>query len=128
LGRKTGRGFFVYPAEKGAKPTPNADVLGRFGASDAEIPPDAIADRCLLPMANEAARVMQDGVSDSVDAIDLACVTGLGMAGWRGGIVRYVLDTGVSTVVSRLQALAAKHGDHLNPSEHLWMMAEAGKV
>lgn len=127
LGRKTKVGFYRYPDERGAKPALHTELAAMLGQGNEPLDDEAIQDRCLLPMANEAARVLEEGVTDSVDAIDLACVTGLGMAGWRGGIVRYVLDTGVSTVASRLQQLGAKHGDRLNPSDHLWKMAEAAR-
>lgn len=127
LGRKAKVGFYHYPDDRNAKPTPNAELAGLLGQGNVSLDEEEIQDRCLLPMANEAARVMEEGVTDSVDAIDLACVTGLGMAGWRGGIVRHVLDTGVSAVASTLQQLGAKHGDRLNPSDHLWKMAEAAR-
>lgn len=127
LGRKTKIGFYVYPDDRAAKPQPNGELVGLLSKNSATLDAGAIQDRCLLPMANEAARVLEENVTDSIDAIDLACVTGLGMAGWRGGIVRYVLDTGVTTIVSKLQKLAAEHGDRFNPVQHLWKMSEAGK-
>jgi len=127
LGRKTKRGFYVYPDDRAAKPQVNPSVAAGFAKPDMKPEDEAIQDRCLLPMANEAARVLEEKVTESVDAIDLATITGLGMAGWRGGIVRYVLDTGVSIIASKLQALAAAHGDRLNPSDYLWKMAEAAR-
>lgn len=127
LGRKAKVGFYRYPDEKGAKPALHGELASMLGRGNVEADEESIQDRCLLPMANEAARVLEEKVTDSIDAIDLACITGLGMAGWRGGIVRYVLDEGVSSVASRLQQLGAEHGDRLNPSDHLWKMKEAAR-
>lgn len=127
LGRKSKIGFYIYPEDRAAKSQVNAELIALLTKATSTMDAGAIQDRCLLPMANEAARVLEENVTDSIDAIDLACITGLGMAGWRGGICRYVIDTGVSCIVSKLQKLAAAHGDRLNPSEHLWKMAEAGR-
>lgn len=127
LGRKTKIGFYRYSDDRSAKPQAHAELIAMLSRASLSMEDGAIQDRCLLPMANEAARVLEENVTDSIDAIDLACITGLGMAGYRGGICRYVLDTGVSIITSKLQALAAEHGDRLNPSAFLWQMARLEK-
>jgi 3-hydroxyacyl-CoA dehydrogenase/enoyl-CoA hydratase/3-hydroxybutyryl-CoA epimerase len=127
LGRKTKIGFYQYSDDRSARPQANAEMVSWLSKATATLDAPSIQDRCLLPMANEAARVLEESVTDSIDAIDLACITGLGMAGWRGGICRYVLDTGVSIIAAKLQALAAKHGDRLNPSKFLWQIPKLEK-
>ncbi|MCS7033598.1 MAG: 3-hydroxyacyl-CoA dehydrogenase NAD-binding domain-containing protein, partial [Phycisphaerae bacterium] len=122
LGRKARVGFYRYPDDRGRSPEIHLELVGRFGRASQSLDATAIQDRCLLPMANEAARVLQEQVTESTDAIDLACITGLGMAGWRGGICQFVRDTGVSVIVSKLQQLAAAHGDRLSPCEYLWKL------
>ena len=44
--------------------------------------------RLVLPMVNEAARLLAEGVTDSTDAVDLATVFGTGLAPFRGGLAR----------------------------------------
>ena len=40
---------------------------------------DEIEHRLLLPMINEAVKVLSEGITDSADTIDLATVFGLGL-------------------------------------------------
>ena len=54
----------------------------RAAVTDAE----AIQWRLVLPMVNEAARLLDEDVTDSADAIDLATVFGTGFAPFRGGL------------------------------------------
>jgi len=128
LGRKSKVGFYQYSDDRSVRPRVHSEMVALLSKASLTMDEDAIQDRCLLPMANEAARVLVEKVTESIDAVDLACITGLGMAGWRGGICRHVIDTGVSTIVSKLQALAAAHGDRLNPSKFLWQIPKLEKL
>ena len=69
-------------------------------ASTPTIDPDAIQWRLVLPMTNEAARVLDEGVTDSTDAIDLATVLGLGLAPFRGGLARFADSVGAEHLVA----------------------------
>ena len=95
LGRKTGRGFY-----DGKPPAGVADP--------------SLADRLILPMVNEARRVLAENVVESADDLDLACVLGLGIAGHRGGPAAY--DRDEPDVTERLEALAREHGDRFAPA------------
>jgi 3-hydroxyacyl-CoA dehydrogenase/enoyl-CoA hydratase/3-hydroxybutyryl-CoA epimerase len=134
LGKKSGRGFYVYNARKrNAKPKLNEELkLSSTGVSP--VPDDAathgrdargteIQNRLVLPMVNEAARCLEEDVTDSTDAIDLATVLGLGLAPFRGGLVNYANTVGAETIVKQLDELAAKHGPRFTPSELLRELA-----
>ncbi len=111
LGKKSGRGFYVYEARRRAGVPPvNAALLAalsggrRLEAADAE----STQRRLVLPMVNEAARVLAEGVADSSDTIDLATVLGLGLAPFRGGIAQFARTIG---------AARADPGPHPGPVE-----------
>ena len=125
LGKKSGRGFYVYDGKrKTAKPMPNdelAQLLGgnRRSATTAE----EIQWRLILPMINEAARLLDEGVTDSADMVDLATVLGLGFAPFRGGLARFADAVEIERVVEKLEEMSAKHGVRFAPSEPLVRLA-----
>lgn len=119
LGKKTGKGFYSWTDEKKAEPlsVPNAPTLA--------IHPSAVdlVDRCILPMVNEAATCLHEGVVDSPAALDLAMIFGTGFAPFRGGLLRYADAFTPEHAISRLETLAKAHGPHLAPGAALKAMA-----
>ena len=93
LGKKAGRGFYVY-----AKKTQevNEDLVKTLsgGAPPRSMDDDAIQRRLVQPMVDEANAALREGVVDSPDTIDLATVLGIGLAPFRGGIMRYATTLG----------------------------------
>jgi 3-hydroxyacyl-CoA dehydrogenase len=79
--------------------------------------------RLVLAMANEAARALSEGVTDSADDIDLATVHGLGFPPFRGGVAKFVEDEGVDLIVRRLDQLAARHGPRFAAADLLRVIA-----
>ena len=149
LGRKGGRGFYLYEKgkEKGvdpgvygdlelAVPAPatTEDAKGRPASSaegsPAVGPPTASPDeteirhRLLLPMINEAARILDDGVAPDAAAVDLAMIMGTGFPPFRGGLLRFADTVHPRWVVDRLRVLEEAHGSRFAPAELLVRLAE----
>jgi len=129
LGRKTGRGFYVYPPkeQKGAKPYVNPDVVELIesrGSRSREMSNEAIQSRLLLPMVNEAVRLLGEGVADSTDAIDTATLLGMGFPQFRGGLAAYADAVGAATLVKQLERLEAQHGARFEPAPLLRELAQ----
>ncbi|MFQ5742541.1 MAG: 3-hydroxyacyl-CoA dehydrogenase NAD-binding domain-containing protein [Acidobacteriota bacterium] len=110
LGRKVGKGFYVY-GEKGA-PRPDGGLAGLLPGAGAKmrIATEEIIDRCLLLLLNEACRTLNEEIVVSPQEADLALVLGTGFAPFRGGIFRYADERGLSEVRDRLAELAEHHG------------------
>jgi 3-hydroxyacyl-CoA dehydrogenase/enoyl-CoA hydratase/3-hydroxybutyryl-CoA epimerase len=133
FGKKSGTGFYVYPKQHGrrrlhATPEVNDEFIRPFatgGAQTSDV--DSIQWRLVLPMVNESARVLEEGVPDSADSIDLATVFGLGLAPFRGGIVQFAKSVGASEIVRRLDELAAKHDSRFAPAPLLREAARTGQ-
>ena len=111
LGKKSGRGFYTYDLRRrSAALRVNAELFTvlsggtETGAPDAE----AIQRRLVLPMINESARVLEEGVVDSSDTIDLATVLGLGLAPFRGGIVQFAKTIGAARIDSGPRPIAVE--------------------
>jgi 3-hydroxyacyl-CoA dehydrogenase/enoyl-CoA hydratase/3-hydroxybutyryl-CoA epimerase len=123
FGRKSGRGFYIYGKDKKDKPRINAALAvtlfncneHRGTALDAE----SIVWRMILPMINQAAHLLEEGVVNNPDAIDLAMVLGTGFAPFRGGLVQFADSVGVEKLVNLMQPLAARSGARFAPARLL---------
>jgi 3-hydroxyacyl-CoA dehydrogenase/enoyl-CoA hydratase/3-hydroxybutyryl-CoA epimerase len=124
LGVKTGLGIYRYDGrrEKEVDPAIYA-VLGITPLSDLA-PPEAA--RMVLPMVNEAARCLEEGIVDGPGSLDLAMVLGIGFPPFRGGLCRWADGEGLGAIVAELERLSASAGDRLAPSPALRRFAERG--
>jgi 3-hydroxyacyl-CoA dehydrogenase / enoyl-CoA hydratase / 3-hydroxybutyryl-CoA epimerase len=106
LGRKTGKGFYVWKDGKADKPQ----------ASSGTAEPDAeMIDRLILPMSNVCVACLREGIVDDADMVDGAMIFGTGYAPFRGGPLNYARTRGAADVASTLQKLAAKFGGRFTP-------------
>lgn len=119
LGRKSGRGFYQWRGRKAGKAVDDS-VYGLLGVRPgATMGAEAIVDRTVLPMVNEAVRCLDDGILRSARDGDLGAVFGIGFPPFRGGPFRYLDGRGVATVAGRLQDLEATHGERFAPAPGL---------
>ena len=124
LGKKSGRGFYVFPEKKGAKEEPAAglDFLQTDGKGRAQN--DAtLADRMVLIMINEAARCLEEGVVDAPADVDFGMIFGTGWAPFRGGPLRHADTLGAAEIVRRLAALQLDVAPYFEPCNRLREMA-----
>ena len=106
LGRKTGKGFYIWKngkADKGSGPAPGAQ------------PTPEMIDRLILPMSNVCVACLREGIVDNPDTVDGAMIFGTGYAPFRGGPLNYARTRGPENVASALRALAAKFGGRFAP-------------
>jgi 3-hydroxyacyl-CoA dehydrogenase/enoyl-CoA hydratase/3-hydroxybutyryl-CoA epimerase len=105
LGRKTGKGFYIWkdgkadktPVQHTAPPTPE------------------MIDRLVLPMSNVCVACLREGIVDDPDTVDGAMIFGTGYAPFRGGPLNYARTRGPENVAAALAALTAKFGDRFTP-------------
>jgi 3-hydroxyacyl-CoA dehydrogenase / enoyl-CoA hydratase / 3-hydroxybutyryl-CoA epimerase len=107
LGRKTGKGFYVWKGGKADK--------GRGSAASSAPPTPEMIDRLILPMSNVCIAALREGIVDNADMVDGALIFGTGYAPFRGGPLNYARTRGTENVVSTLRALAAKFGGRFTP-------------
>jgi 3-hydroxyacyl-CoA dehydrogenase/enoyl-CoA hydratase/3-hydroxybutyryl-CoA epimerase len=106
LGRKTGKGFYLWKDGK-------ADKSSRSPATGQ--PTDEMIDRLILPISNVCVACLREGIVDEADMVDGAMIFGTGYAPFRGGPLNYARTRGVESVVSTLRALAQKFGGRFAP-------------
>jgi len=125
LGVKTGRGIYLYEErrERGVAP----GLYDEIGVRPSRLGDRAeLAERLVLPMVNEAARCLAEGIVAGPGPLDLAMIFGTGFPPFRGGLCRWADAVGVARQVTRLEALAAAHGPRLAPCEALRQVAARG--
>ena len=129
LGRKNGLGFYVYEDGRERHPDPTIyEELGAIpGAERQQIPERVIQDRCILPMVNEAARILEEGIARSPGDIDLAMITGTGFPPFRGGLLRYADDVGLREILAKLESFQRELGVRFEPAPLLRRKAESGE-
>jgi 3-hydroxyacyl-CoA dehydrogenase / enoyl-CoA hydratase / 3-hydroxybutyryl-CoA epimerase len=108
LGRKTGKGFYVWKEGKADKAAASPSTMR---------PTPEMIDRLILPMSNVCVACLREGIVDNADTVDGAMIFGTGYAPFRGGPLNYARTRGAENVVEALRALAAKFGGRFTPDD-----------
>lgn len=132
LGKKSGKGFYVYSDKE---PRVDSEVYAMLKIQErTSASPDTralLAERLILAMVNEAVSALDESVAgspgkDAAGQIDLASVMGTGFAPFRGGVIHYAEFLGAKRVMESLSALEKLHGARFAPSEGIRKRAEQG--
>jgi 3-hydroxyacyl-CoA dehydrogenase/enoyl-CoA hydratase/3-hydroxybutyryl-CoA epimerase len=129
LGRKSGKGFYEYDAPGGKRGEPSKDAYRALDVEPKEDPPftpTEIEDRLVLPMINEAAYCLDEGVVSKASKLDLAMIFGTGFPPFRGGLLRHADEVGLPEVAAKLARLAERLGPRFAPSPLVERLARAG--
>ena len=131
-GRKTGSGYMDY---SGPTPMPNpkgVEVVRTYlqeqRIAPKKMPAQEIVDLMLAAAINEAAFMMEEGICDRPQDMDLAMIYGTGFPPYRGGILRYADQWGLAAVLRQLLELEKRYGARFTPAALIRDMAQGGKT
>lgn len=133
LGKKTRKGMYVYEGGKNGSDR-FEKVFDEEIYSMLEVSPkvglvsnDEIVDRCILPMINEASRILDEKIVATAADVDLGMIMGTGFPPYRGGLMRYADAVGTAKLVDKLKKYSSRFGVRFVPSERLERMARTGE-
>jgi 3-hydroxyacyl-CoA dehydrogenase/enoyl-CoA hydratase/3-hydroxybutyryl-CoA epimerase len=126
LGVKSQSGFYRYEDRERKEPDPAVYTLLGLHPRVENPDPGLIADRMVLPMVNEAARCLEEGVVRSAAEIDLALIFGTGFPPFRGGLCRWAYQEGLGRIIATLERFESAVAERFHPSDALRTTAEAG--
>ena len=130
-GQKTGAGFYDYDEARNAKPSAKVEGIIRDfakskGIEQRKIGDAEILERCIYPMINEGAKILEEGKAQRASDIDIVWINGYGWPVYRGGPMFYADTVGLKTVLAKLKEFQTKFGDDFNPAALLEKLAAEG--
>jgi 3-hydroxyacyl-CoA dehydrogenase len=132
LGQKTGAGFYRYEAgNRTPLHNPATDAVIERLAKELNIKRRPISDeevevRCVYPLINEGARILEEGIAYRSGDIDVIWTTGYGFPRFRGGPMFYADSLGLKSVYERIRELHQQHGHYWKPAALLEKLAASG--
>jgi 3-hydroxyacyl-CoA dehydrogenase len=131
-GQKTGAGFYDYDENRNAKPSPVtekiiADFRAKQGVNPRTISDEEILERCLYPMVNEGAKILEEKKAIRASDIDTVWLNGYGFPVYRGGPMYWGEKVGLDKVLAGMKSFQAKMGDAFKPSTLLEKLVSEGK-
>ena len=133
LGLKTGAGYFRYDKDS-RTPQPDpvvkaliVDEAKRLAITRRDIDDGEILERCLLPLVNEGALILDEGIALRGGDIDVVWNYGYGFPRYRGGPMFWADATGLGEILARIEKYRARFGDrHWTPAPLIERLAASG--
>ncbi len=132
-GQKNGRGYYTYdPETRASTPDPEVEqLIAQFaisqGVTQRELSDQEVLERCLYPMINEGAKILEEKIAIRGSDIDVVWVNGYGWPLYRGGPMHWADSVGLTQIVDKIRSYsAALGGKHWELSPLLERLAAEG--
>lgn len=135
LGRKTGRGYYIYDDETPqGRPDPEMaglldGIRSELGNAPRSFAPDEIRSRYMAAMVNEGAKILDEGIATRASDIDVVLLHGYGFPRWKGGPMHWADAQGVDRIAADIARFAQEDPYFWQVSPLLARLAaEGGKL
>ncbi|MBL8648163.1 MAG: enoyl-CoA hydratase/isomerase family protein [Sphingosinicella sp.] len=130
-GQKTGSGFYDYDEKRNRTPSKVAEEIilaksAELGIARRQVSDAEILERCIYPMINEGAKILEEGIAQRPSDIDVAWIYGYGFPVYRGGPMFYGDTVGLKAVLEGLEKYEKVHGAAFKPAALLTKLAAEG--
>ena len=116
FGQKNSRGYYIY-AEGSRAGQPDPEVVAiveqtsaELGIDRQEIADDEVLKRCLYPLINEGARLLEEGIALRPCDIDIVYVNGYGFPEVTGGPMFWADQQGLDKVLADIKRFGEIYG------------------
>jgi 3-hydroxyacyl-CoA dehydrogenase len=133
FGLKASKGYYNYDAgSRVPKPAPEVDQLivefsQKKGYKRREISDEEILQRCVYPIINEGAKILEEKIAVRPSDLDVIWINGYGWPLYRGGPMFYADLVGLDKVLDVMKKFQAEHGDDFKPAALLEKLVKEGK-
>jgi 3-hydroxyacyl-CoA dehydrogenase len=132
-GQKTGAGWYRYEAGSRTRiPDPMVDEIAaaeaaRRGITRRKVTNEEIISRIMTALANEGARIIEEGYATRASDIDAVYCYGFGYPRHKGGPMFYADTVGLPAVLERVKEYREQFGDYWQPAALLEKRAAEGR-
>jgi 3-hydroxyacyl-CoA dehydrogenase len=135
FGQKTSRGFYIYPeGSRAGQADPEVvkiveETSAELGIDRRDIDDDEVLKRCLYPLINEGARVLEEGIAIRPCDIDIVYINGYGFPEVTGGPMFWADQQGLDNVLKDIKRFQEIYGgDIWKPAPLLEKLVAEGKT
>jgi 3-hydroxyacyl-CoA dehydrogenase len=121
-GQKTGAGYYDYDENRVARPSPVTEkvikeFVAKSGVNARAITDEEILERCLYPMVNEGAKILEERKAIRASDIDVVWQNGYGWPVYRGGPMWWGEHVaGLPKVLERMKEWEGRMGETYKPA------------
>ena len=133
-GQKNGKGYYQYAeGDRTPRPDPEADaviakVSEDLGYTRRDFSDDEIMKRCMYPLVNIGAKLLEEGHALRAGDIDTVYVNGYGFPTYVGGPMWFADTRGLHNVLADMERFFEETGDEVwKPSDLLKKLVSEGK-
>ncbi|MEP5765985.1 MAG: 3-hydroxyacyl-CoA dehydrogenase NAD-binding domain-containing protein [Halieaceae bacterium] len=132
-GQKTSAGYYDYDDRRVPSPAPMVEeIILQFssaaGLERRAISEEEILERCIYPMINEGAKILEEGIAIRASDIDVTWVYGYGWPVYRGGPMHYADSVGLDKILATMRKYLEQTGDSFwEPAALMVKLVEEGK-
>ncbi len=134
FGQKTNRGFYIYPeGSRAGQADPEVveiveQTSAELGIVRRDIDDEEVLKRCLYPLINEGARILEDGIAIRPCDIDIVYINGYGFPEVTGGPMFWADQQGLDNILADIKRFQEEYGGEAwEPAPLLERLVAEGK-
>ena len=134
-GQKTGSGFYKYdPETRRRESDPEVESMikeeaAKLNLEQRDISDEEILQRCLYPLINEGALILEEGIAQRPSDIDVVYVFGYAFPAAKGGPMHYADQVGLKHVYDKICEFRERDGEmYWKPAPLLEKLVKEGKT
>ncbi len=107
-GQKNGKGYYTYdPETRASTPDPEVEQMirdwaAKEGIAQREVTDQEVLERCLYPMINEGAKILDEAIAIRGSDIDVVWINGYGWPMYTGGPMFWADTIGLAEVAAKI--------------------------